>query len=437
VAVGIARGIQLVDVRSETVQRTTGGSTATPSAVLFSPDGETIVSTNLDGTVTLWDVESATPRDTLRGHWNSVQQAAFSPDGKTLYTVSHDGSAIAWDLTRRRGLGRLFTFTHDRTISASGYDGHPGVFSPDGRMLAVGLKGRGVALWNSRTLTPIGTALRHTGGEVKQLAFSPDGRTLAASATDYQQDTTTLWDVGSRSPLHEPLAGRGAVFSPDGTVLATITDSGLQLRETTSWAIRHRIAARNLDDLSFSADGTKIASALGFSGGAHVWDVRTGELIATDPGLPYTADTSVALSSDGSLLAVGGFGGDVRLTDTHTGRLARTLDQAGTGAYSLKFTKDDRMLVVSGFENVASLWDVASGTQIGPRLTAGSRRTDFDISPDGRRLLTTHGNGQGAVWDIDPESWARRACRLANRTLTRKEWEEFLPGRPYEPACTP
>ena len=60
----------------------------------------------------------------------------------------------------------------------------------------------------------------------------------------------------------------------------------------------------------------------------------------------------------------------------------------------------------------------------------------LDLSADGRRLLMTNGNGQGAVWNIDPESWAQRACTLANRTLTREEWEEFLPGRRYEPACT-
>ena len=84
---------------------------------------------------------------------------------------------------------------------------------------------------------------------------------------------------------------------------------------------------------------------------------------------------------------------------------------------------------------MASLWDVASGTQIGTRLTAGQRRTHIALSPDGRRLLETHGNGQAALWDIDPESWKQRACAIANRTLTREEWEEFLPGRPYEPAC--
>ena len=37
--------------------------------------------------------------------------------------------------------------------------------------------------------------------------------------------------------------------------------------------------------------------------------------------------------------------------------------------------------------------------------------------------------------DIDPDSWRHRACAVANRTLTREEWKEFLPGRRYEPAC--
>ena len=71
-----------------------------------------------------------------------------------------------------------------------------------------------------------------------------------------------------------------------------------------------------------------------------------------------------------------------------------------------------------------------------PQLSAGDRRTMIDLSPDGRYLLEMHGNGQGALWDVDPESWLRRACDLAGRTLTPEEWAEFLPGRPYEPACT-
>ena len=141
----------------------------------------------------------------------------------------------------------------------------------------------------------------------------------------------------------------------------------------------------------------------------------------------------MALSPDGRTLAMGGGHPVVRLVDVRTGKLLHELDLAGTGAFSLEFSPDGRTLAVSGFESGASLWDVATGSQYGPTLTAGSRRTTLDLSPDGRRLLTTASNGEGAVWDIDPESWKQRACEIANRTLTREEWEEFLPGRPYDP----
>jgi WD40 repeat protein/tRNA A-37 threonylcarbamoyl transferase component Bud32 len=437
-AVGIDRGIQLVDVRTGDVRRTTGGSGGSPTWALFSPDGKTVVSTNLDGTVSLWDAESATPRETLRGHWNSVQQPVFSPDGKTLYTVSADGSAIAWDMTGKRGLGRTFTFTHDRTISQVGLDGHPGAFSPDARLIAVGLKERGIALWDARQLVPPGAPLLETGGEVKSLSFSPDRRRLAAASAD---GAVTLWDVRSRARLRK-LSGEGVAFSPDGKTLAvssgdlgTSGGGGLKLWDAASGASLGEIGARDTSDPSFSGDGKMIATARGWEGGADVWDVDSRTPIATVKGQPYTADWAVALSPAGRTLAVGGWGTLVRLVDVRTGKLLHELDQAGTGAREMEFSPDGRILAVSGWENVASLWDVASGAQIGPRLTAGSRRTSLDLSPDGRRLLTTYGNGQGAVWDIDPESWARRACSLANRTLTRKEWEEFLPGRQYEPAC--
>jgi WD40 repeat protein/tRNA A-37 threonylcarbamoyl transferase component Bud32 len=438
VAVGVDHGVQFVDVSDGTVRTPAGGPTGRPSWLLFSPDGDTLVSSNLDGTVTLWDVESATPAQTLRGHSRSVQQPAFSPDGDTLYTVSHDGTAIAWDLAGDRGLGRPFTFTHDRAFSVAGGDGHPGELSPDGRRIAVGLKEQGVALWDARLLEPVGAPLLETHGEVKTLGFAPDGRTLAAAT----EGTLTLWDVGSGSRLHAPISAGsrdswiGVGFSPDGSTLATASDLGVMFWDVTTGASIGLIEdSEGSDDLAFSADGSMVASVRAGKGGAHVWDVSTRTLIATVPGAAGF-DSSVALSPDGRILAVGGSGDVVHLWDTRTRTLVHELDPHSSGALDLEFSPDGRVLAIGGLEPVASLWDVATGTQIGPRLTAGSRRTMIDISADGRRLLMTHGNGQGAVWDIDPESWAQRACTIANRTLTPEEWDELLPGRPYEPACT-
>jgi WD40 repeat protein/DNA-binding SARP family transcriptional activator len=449
-AVGIDGGIQLVDLASGHVRTATGYIGGRPTWLLFNRDGDTVVSTNLDGTVTLWDVGSATPRETLRGHTGSVQQPVFSPDGgETLYTVSHDGTAIAWDMTGERRLGRAFRFTHES--SSETWGGHPGRFSPDGHLIAVGLRGRGIALWDADELTRVGF-LQETGKAVQGIAFSPDGHTLAAASF---HRIITLWDVGSRSRLlYERIRGStdddapsvGIGFSPDGRTLAITTRSGLRLVDVSAGGSLGEIGAGRLVpafdadgiDPAFSADGTMIATARGFEGGADVWDAATGTSIASvgaRPGEHSPAD-GVALSPDGRTLAIGGWGPVVRLIDVPTGNLRHELDMAGTGVFALEFTPDSRTLAVSGWgQGVASLWDVATGTQIGPRLTAGSRRTSLDVSPDGQRLLLTASNGDGAVWDIDPESWKQRACDVANRTLTPEEWEEFLPGRPYEPAC--
>ena len=442
-AVGIERGIQLVDMRTGDTRRATGRPAAgSPSWVLFSPDGETVVSTHEDGTVTLWDTETATPRDTLRGHSNAVQQPVFSPDGDTLYTVSHDGTAIAWDLTGRRGLARKFRFTDDTKVSSRGFDGRPGALSPDGRLIAVGLSGQGVALWDALELRPVGSPLRATGGEVKGLAFSPNGRTLAAVTTgETYTRTLSLWDVRGRSRIWKALVTDNAIaFAPDGSTVAAVTAGGLVRFDVATGATRGEIPVSGTENFRFSGDGKLIAAARGWLGGADVWDVETGKSVrSVDAAGQTSSDFAVAWSSDGSMLALGGYGTPrtvVRIVDVRTGTLLRELDLGGTGASGLEFSQDGKLLVVQGLaENVASLWDVSSGTRIGARLSVGSRRAEVDLSPDGRRLLMTAANGEGALWDIAPESWAKRACAIANRTLSQKEWNEFLPGRPYEPAC--
>jgi WD40 repeat protein/tRNA A-37 threonylcarbamoyl transferase component Bud32 len=458
IAVGVDRGIQLVDTRSGAVRTADGALGGAPSWVLFSPDGETVVSTSLDGTVALWDAESATRRETLRGHSGAVQQPVFSPDGETLYTVGHDGTAIAWDIGGERGLGRHFTFTHDQ--APSGYDGRPGSFSPDGRLVAVGLKERGIRLLDATDLTPVGPPLSAgnkvstwgpEGGEVKSLAFAPDGRTLAAVTLDGQ---ATLWDVESRSLLREMSAGVGDVLgvsiSADGAILAAPgpedwsgyyldpNEGGVNLWEVATGESLDTIALGvPVGDVAFG-QGSTLAFVHERGGTAEVWDVAEDSRITK---LPVDSDSrfyyAIAFSPDGRTLATGGLEDPiVRLWDVPTGKLIRELDQGSAGTKTLDFSPDGRTLAVSGYAPVASLWDVATGARIGPTLRAGSRRADIDLSPDGRELLMTAADGRGAIWDVDPKSWSQRACRLANGTLTPEEWEEFLPGRPYDPACT-
>jgi WD40 repeat protein/tRNA A-37 threonylcarbamoyl transferase component Bud32 len=448
VAVGVDRGIRLIDASSRTVRATTRGLGASPTWLLFSPDGRTVVSTSLDGTATLWDARSATRRETLRGHSGAVQQPVFSPDGETLYTASHDSTAIAWDVAGGTGLERRFTFTHDRNRDPI-FDDHPGRFSPDGRLVALGLKRRGVSLRETASLRPAGRPLARTGGEVKDIAFAPDGRTLAAVTSNGR---ASLWDLETRSLLRRPFrvadgSARGVSFSADGTMLATAGSDGVKLWDARTGSGLGAVGATTSSglitgpppagDVVFSPAGSLVAFVNELGGSAEIWDARRrSRLVTLRPSFAENGGYAVAFSPDGRSLATGGLHTDVHVWDVRTGRLLRDLEQGSAGVRTLDFSPDGRTLAVSGFEPVASLWDVATGARIGPTLTAGDRRAQVDLSADGRRLLLTHGNGSGALWDVDPASWLRRACALANRTLTREEWAELVPGRPYEPACT-
>ena len=446
-AVGVDRGIQLVDTRSGAVRSSAGVLTDAPNWLAFSSDGRTVVSTGLDGAVTLWDVRSATVRETLRGHSASAAQPEFSPDGKTLYTASHDGTAIAWRIAGDRGLRRPFEFTPGR---AARDFRHPGAYVLDGRLIAVGLKGRGIGFRDGETLVRAGAPLLKTGGEVNALATSLDGRTLAAGT---RNGTVTLWDVASRSLLRGPFdvaSGRveGMSFNADETMLATAGPNGVRLWDVATGVARGRVGDGSaVGAVAFSPAAPLVAIVTaGYpdwaeqGGVVEVWDTTQRSLVlrlrpdVAGDVLGY----ALAFTPDGRVLASGGLGDRfVHLWDVEKGMPLRELEQNVGGVHSLEFSPDGRTLAVGGYgEQYAALLDVETGAQLGPRLTSGRDSAWVDVSPDGRSLLQTHGSGEGAVWDIDPESWARRACALANRTLTQEEWKKFLPGRPYEPACT-
>lgn len=58
------------------------------------------------------------------------------------------------------------------------------------------------------------------------------------------------------------------------------------------------------------------------------------------------------------------------------------------------------------------------------------------LTPDANAVIAGYGTGQAYRWDLRPASLTRQACGIAGRTLTRAEWDGFLPGRDYEPART-
>ena len=187
--------------------------------MLFSPDGRTLVSTSLDGTViALGRRARRLARETLRGHSASVQQPVFSPDGKTLYTAGEafDGTAIAWDVGGDRRLGRAVP-DGIRPRTSESFPPPSGV-SPDGRTLAVArLDGR-VDLIDAETLRRTGGFEAFDGRPVLSIAFAPDGGTLAVAGVG---GGVGIWDAASETRLgaivrapRGPVRPQGGLSSP-------------------------------------------------------------------------------------------------------------------------------------------------------------------------------------------------------------------------------
>jgi WD40 repeat protein len=160
---------------------------------------------------------------------------------------------------------------------------------------------------------------------------------------------------------------------------------------------------------------------------------------------------SVAFSPDGEMLASGGCeevspdssscaAGVIRLWDVGTGEEIATLGGHIAEVLSVAFSPDGETLASTSPDGSIILWDMPSGQMLGPLLTSspdvGRPVLSAAFSPDGRSLAT--GNDRGAVmlWDVGYESWQARACRRANRNMTREEWNQYMGSDvPYQCTC--
>jgi len=407
----------------------------------FGPGAELLVS----GTDSLlvWD----TAEGQLLGRIPQVSWVtalAVHPDGRTVATGHDDGKVRFWDARTQKSLGEIAA--HPRAISAID-------FAPAGDRLATAGEDRMVRVWDADSHKMRAELKSHTD-RIPALTWRADGELLVSAGWD---TSARVWRPTGGDPLlllnsHADQVVTAA-FSPDGKLLAT-ADSEFEIHLwSNAEAGRERHVLRGHADeircLAFSADGLKLASA-GADRVVHIWDTRDGRLLggpnphgkhaiavvpgpnarlastggptarlwATETGdlLPLLGDepaNSVAASTDGRWLAVGGTGIGTRLFDlTKPDAPPRLLEATKPPIGPLAFSPDGTFLAqCSPADGLTWIWDTTHDGDAKVILIESADGCTLEtvaVHPNGRYVAvggadylgTGERDGAVCVWDL-------------------------------------
>lgn len=464
-----ARPLRVYDVASGDLVASAGNPSIArhgATAVDLSPDGSMFV-VAVQNRVHRYDTHNLSPSGPdLRGHVEQVHDVMFSHHGRLLATASRDGSAVVWaarrgDLLHRYvGDGTLsVAFSADnRTLVTSGGAGLLQAWDVPGasRQLVLGEDtsaageayatsvvapdGRTVARVRSGTLWFEDTVIGRTVGEAiptrdEDFFWSPDSRWLLSVGLG---PVVTVWDAADgRVAARRHFDGDGVaafgrdpgvVHVHDGSVLHTLIVESLRpaMPPVPTGSERpFALVAHPQDGSVFILDG---------DGSLDRVDPTSGDVIsAAPPGLLNFEGRGV-ISSDGTRMVVPGPEARVRLIDVEKLEYVGT-DSSAPWGDSPTFAPDGSQFALVQGDRVR-LWDGHTGEyQASLPLPSRTGTVSLTYGRDSSGLVIASTDGRTWTANTRTNEWVGRACTIAGRNLTDDEWDQFFPGRPYEPTC--
>lgn len=420
----------------------------TNASVAYSPDGKILATTGIGNAIGLWDPHTGEELGALCGHTADVRSIAFSPNGKLIASGSRDKTVRIWDVATRKELHCLND--HEQEVNSV-------AFSTHGDELASGSTDATIKLWRTATGGLVRTLHGHTGA-VNSVVFQRGGKLLASASDD---KSIKLWDLATGREQRtitddtEPVCC--VSFSPDGKqLLSASMDKTIKVfrvhdgQEVNAMRVATYVAV-------FTADGKHIVSA-GYNGLIQVWNTATGaemhprsspasQVVSSEvvyhakkqsgpADLPTFGDrgiwfvyakcaTSLAISPEGSSIAIADRDGSVNIWDTASGR--QRCSVAGQPYCKfLVFSPNSKWLVSDSGSSIR-LREAATGRQIccWQAIDSGGGVPSIAFSPDGSKiysivdLRTPEENSMRhalRVWDF-----ASRTCLQTLELNTKSE----------------
>jgi WD40 repeat protein len=307
--------------------RSFAGHTAPITCVAFSPNGRVAVAGSADQTIRMWEIDTGKHHRLFEGHTRPVMSVAWLNYGGEVLSAGEDLTVRRWHTETGKEFRsfagwahRCVAFCavqgehHRYALSGSPYDGMIRLYDLNTGREVRRLKGHASFVWS--------------------VAFSPDGRRAVSGSGEMKEDkgkwqpvdcTVRVWDLETGREVRRfegPAESvRSVAYSPDGRhVAAGSRDSIIRLWDTASGQLRYQWENGQTDfpSLAFSLDGRRLL------GGGHtamwLWDVATGKevwKVVAPKHLPEgyleTIEFQVAISPDGRFALSGGRDRLVRL----------------------------------------------------------------------------------------------------------------------------
>jgi WD40 repeat protein len=424
-AYGGKEGIYLFDVASGSMTRTIPlepTSDILSLALALSPDGRRLAaSIEAQGDqqdrvypTNIWSTGDGRVLYKLDDHYGTASYLAFTADGKTLLSIHGEKTILFSDAATGREMRHVSIDWPPNRLGAAS-------LSADGRLLAIANSRWNTAnkaecsirLWDIATAREIGN-IPTPEMSIQTIAFAPEGTRLAS----VEYETLRVREVKSgseclRIPIRVGMANRLA-FSPDGKLLAaTGSDHTIHLWNARTGQDAFPCDAHEsfVNAIAYSPDGKTVATSGGNDRSVRLWDATSGRQRCVVRGRHWGSFV-LLFSCDGSLLFFDGGDNALRRSDARTGEEQRKyvietkfdaehmIHSAHAAALSLDGT---RLYASSGNAATVALdvdcrttaWDVRTGIRLWQRKDQLDR-TGAYFSPDARVLI----NGEGRVMDL-------------------------------------
>ena len=315
------------------------------NGVAFLRDSKQLLAPQPDGTVAAWNSSLRRSHAVVRDLPHTLTHLAFAQDGQRLAALTDDRKVALWETG---------SMTPVSFPAVSG-DVYAIGFGADRQCLTVRTGTSGQWLLSSVTKPEVSATLAEGTGTPVTGVFSSDGRRLALLGSDR---TAGVWDTTTGRRLATvALADEKGIriaLSGEGRRLAIVSDRQLAVYVVeTGEMLCTREKSAGPAAVAISPDGLRAAIA-NRDGVVRVWDVDRSDDGHTLAGRDGSA-LGLAFTPDGRRLAIACKEGTVRIWDHRTEQELMGLDQSAE-ILALAFAPDGRF-AVSGKDKSLQMWD--------------------------------------------------------------------------------